>query len=33
LRIDDIIASKGDGSGPMPGAPGMSPEMMMWKTL
>jgi archaeal chaperonin len=29
LRIDDIIASKGDGSGPMPGAPGMSPEMMM----
>ena len=28
LRIDDIIASKGEGRGPMPGS-GMSPEMMM----
>jgi len=29
LRIDDIIASKGDGSGPQMPGPGMSPEMMM----
>jgi archaeal chaperonin len=29
LRIDDIIASKGDGSGPQMPGQGMSPEMMM----
>jgi len=29
LRIDDIIASKGEGSGPQMPGQGMSPEMMM----
>ena len=29
LRIDDVIASKGDSKSPMPGPNSMSPDMMM----